>query len=332
MVTFGGPGFKPEPSQHFLPKWSRIPNVSLPEFVSEVQTRLDRRTLNDALRHVELEPDDGREVPDIDMFATTENRLFPKHCEGSSDSNGAFDMNWGVCRLGFIHAPSEYMPKVVDKVIRDAGQSMVVYVAGWKRDAWMKKLRLTTLKEYRVPKGGPGLMSGSGINIVTPKLRIALVDGSLFHYQEIGQRTILKVGGRTWDIGNRGIEDVGIIDEHECVRIGADDPFVAECQRQLEKRYAPIRSLIKAESGDVPDPAQRLLDKILHDYKDWSLSEKTVANPPVCGPYGDCTFSIIHNTPKKQRPFPLIGEREDALRDLIQEFIDRGWVEPSNSK
>ena len=76
--------------------------------------------------------------------------------------------------------------------------------------------------------------------------------------------------------------------------------------------------MIKAESGDLPDQAQRLLDQILHDYKDSSLSEKTVANPPVRGPYGDCTFTIIHDTPKKQRPFRLIGEREDALRYLIQ--------------
>ena len=98
-------------------------------------TRLDRRALNDALIHFELDPDDGREVPDIDMFATAENRLFPKHWEGSSDSNGAFNMNWGVCRLGFIHAPSEYMPKVVDKVISDARRAIVVYVAGRRKDA-----------------------------------------------------------------------------------------------------------------------------------------------------------------------------------------------------
>ena len=129
----------------------------------------------------------------------------------------------------------------------------------------MKKLHLITLEDYWVPKSGPGLMSYSGISIVTPKLRIALVEGSLFHNQEMGRRNILKVGSRTWDIGNRDIEDVGIIDEHECVHVGADDPFLAGCQRQLERRYAPIRSVIKAESGDLPDQAQRLLNKILHD-------------------------------------------------------------------
>ena len=175
-------------------------------------------------------------------------------------------------------------------------------------------------------------MSDSGFSIVPPNLRIALVDGSLFHDHEMQRRGILKVGGHTWDIGNRGIENAGVIDEYECVHVNADDPFVAECQRQLKKRYAPIRSVIKVESGDLPDQAQRLLDKILHDYKDTSLSEKTVAKPPVRGPYGDCTLNIIHDKPKKQRPFRPIGERRDALRDLIQQFIDRGWVEPSNSK
>ena len=133
-----------------------------------------------------------------------------------------------------------------------------------------------------MPKGSPGLVSDSGIRIAMPKLRIALVDGALFHNQEMERRSILKVGGHTWDIGNRGIEDVGMFDAHECVHVEADDPFVAECQRQLEKRYALIRSVIKAEPGDLPDQAQRLIDSILHDYKDTSLSEKAVANPP-CG-------------------------------------------------
>ena len=75
--------------------------------------------------------------------------------EGSNDSNGAFKRNWGCYPLGLIHAPSEYMPKVVDKVICDGGRSIVVYVAGRQKDAWMNQLRLITLSEYRVPKGGP---------------------------------------------------------------------------------------------------------------------------------------------------------------------------------
>ena len=134
-VTFGGPGFEPEPVQHFLPKWSKIPKSSPPELEPVVHMKLDRKALNAALRHFELDPDDGREAPDIDMFAKAETRLFPKHWEGSSDSNGSFNMNWGVCRLGFIHAPSEYMPKVVDKVISDARRAIVVYVAGRRKDA-----------------------------------------------------------------------------------------------------------------------------------------------------------------------------------------------------
>ena len=106
---------------------------------------------------------------DINMFATAENRLFPKHWEGSSDSNGAFNMSWGVCHLGFIHAPSKYMPKVVDKVISDAGRAIVVYVAGRRKVSSVKKLGLVTLEEYRVPKSSPGLMSDSGVQIATPQ-------------------------------------------------------------------------------------------------------------------------------------------------------------------
>ena len=30
-----------------------------------------------------------------------------------------------------------------------------------------------------------------------------------------------------------------------------------------------------------------------------------------------------------QRPFRLVGEREAAIAELVEEFISRGWVEPS---
>ena len=78
------------------------------------------------------------------------------------------------------------MPKVIDKVICDGGRSIVVYVAGRQKDAWMKKLRQITLSEYRVPKRGPGLMSDDGLAVTTPKLRMALVDGTLFNNRDVG--------------------------------------------------------------------------------------------------------------------------------------------------
>ena len=93
----------------------------------------------------------------------------------------------------------------------------------------MKKLRLITLGEYRVPKGAPGLMSDDGMAVNVSRLRVALVDGTLFNDRDMGRRNVLNVGAHTWDIENRGIEDVGIIDEHECVHVDARDPFVAEC-------------------------------------------------------------------------------------------------------
>ena len=97
------------------------------------------------------------------------------------------------------------MPKVIDKLICDGGRSIVVYVAGRQKDSWMKKLRLITLSEYRVPKGAPGLMSDDGVAVDVSKLRMALVDGTLFNGRDLGRRNVLKVGARTWDIGNRGI-------------------------------------------------------------------------------------------------------------------------------
>ena len=62
---FGGPGFEPEASQLFLPKWSKIPKTSPPEVVSEMPSRLGRRALDDAMKHFGIDPDEGRAVPDV---------------------------------------------------------------------------------------------------------------------------------------------------------------------------------------------------------------------------------------------------------------------------
>ena len=64
-VTFGGPGFEPEASQLFLPKWSKIPKTSPPEVVSEMPSMLDRRAPDDAMKHFGIDPDEGRAVPDV---------------------------------------------------------------------------------------------------------------------------------------------------------------------------------------------------------------------------------------------------------------------------
>ena len=106
---------------------------------------------------------------------------------------------------------------------------------------------------------------------------------------------MLAVSRQRWDLGNHGVKDFGVVDELEHVCVDGENTIVAEVRRRMEKKFAPIPSVIKAEAMDLPDQAQRLLDSILVDYKDTSLSEKMVPNPPVRGPYGDCTFRLLHD-------------------------------------
>lgn len=70
-----------------------------------------------------------------------------------------------------------------------------------------------------------------------------------------------------------------------------------------------------------------------------SLYEKTVLSgmllkdPPLRGPHGEAKIIIRPGAvPKRQRAFQMVGERADALKRILEEYMDRGWIEPSYSE
>ena len=40
---------------------------------------------------------------------------------------------------------------------------------------------------------------------------------------------------------------------------------------------------------------------------------------------------VLGARPRIQRPYHLVGEREAAIHELVEEFIARGWLEPSTA-
>ena len=63
------------------------------------------------------------------------------------------------------------------------------------------------------------------------------------------------------------------------------------------------------------------------------MNGKLVKDPPIRGPYGEAKIVVRQgSTPRRQRGFQLTGEREKAVIKIVEEFVDRGWLEPSYSE
>ena len=56
-------------------------------------------------------------------------------------------------------------------------------------------------------------------------------------------------------------------------------------------------------------------------------------DPKVRGPYGVAVIHLKDDAqPKAMKPFRMMGEREAALKGIIDKFIKRGWNRPSQSE
>jgi len=55
--------------------------------------------------------------------------------------------------------------------------------------------------------------------------------------------------------------------------------------------------------------------------------------PRVRGPYGVATIELIDNArPASRKPFRMPGERESALKTIVDKYLERGWIRPSRSE
>ena len=54
---------------------------------------------------------------------------------------------------------------------------------------------------------------------------------------------------------------------------------------------------------------------------------------PGRGPFGMAKIELIPGAmPRRQRSFKMVGEREEALKIILEDYIARGWLEPSFSE
>ena len=63
-------------------------------------------------------------------------------------------------------------------------------------------------------------------------------------------------------------------------------------------------------------------EEVIRQFGDSVLSGKLLKNPPVRGPFGEAKITIMLGaTPKRQRSFKMVGEREAALKEILEDYI-----------
>ena len=94
-----------------------------------------------------------------------------------------------------------------------------------------------------------------------------------------------------------------------------------------------VESVVNSRGQVSLDPHKLLVEEhkaaILKEFGRDVLSGKLVKDPPVRGPYGPAKIVLREGAmPRRQRGFQLTGEREKAVVNIVDEFVERGWLEP----
>ena len=104
-----------------------------------------------------------------------------------------------------------------------------------------------------------------------------------------------------------------------------------------EEAYTAVRSVVSipkqaAEEAQENPKVAELKERLINAYPRL-FSGVANKNPPDRGRFGTAKIKLKPN-PKiyRHREYQLQGDRAEAMKKLLAEFIERGWIEPSDSE
>ena len=105
----------------------------------------------------------------------------------------------------------------------------------------------------------------------------------------------------------------------------------------LEEAYTAVRSVVSipkqaAEEAQQNPKVAELKERLINAYPRL-FSGVANKNPPDRGRFGTARIKLKPN-PKtyRHREYQLQGDRAEAMKKLLAEFIERGWIEASDSE
>ena len=274
--------------------------------------------------------------PTIDCFASGQNRRFERHW---SIDDSAWTKTWDrSLGLLWMNPPFNSIDAVVRKVKTDKSLAILI-VPGWETERWWRDLQNIITQRLLLPsKHGLFLQEGT-TPMPAPRWNTwaMLVDGGLHD-------VILADDKLQWPLHTTpGLKETEVhasrqLTETEVNLIGA------KLLEQLDQSGSTpsslmrhVNSVVRTSTGDRPPHLTKLVEEfkaqVLLDFGVDVLSGKLQKTPPIRGPYGEARINIKHGAqPRRQRAFQLVGERADALKAILEEYVDRGWIEPSYSE
>ena len=104
-----------------------------------------------------------------------------------------------------------------------------------------------------------------------------------------------------------------------------------------QEAYTAVKSVVSIprqaaeeakENPKVPELKDRLIETFPRLFS--GVANK---NPPDCGKFGMARIKLKPNRKiYRHQEYQLQGERAEAMKKLLMEFIERGWIEPSDSE
>ena len=259
-------------------------------------------------------------IPTVDAFASETNKRFAKFWSVKED---AFEKDWSQEDLLWINAPFQKISEVVQKVVKEKAKAIII-VPEWETEWWWQRVENISMRRFKFRRE-PIFLKGGKLLQEPPTWDVwaFLVDGGLDHVAKT--ETLPRMGHRQGDVCC-AVEVEHVLRVYD--RCGGGDPWPMGCR---------VESVVKSAGSATLDAYEHSVEKhkaaILKEFGKDVLSGKLVKDPPVRGPYGLAKIVLREGAvPRRQRGFQLTGEREKAVVKIVDEFVERGWLEPSYSE
>ena len=286
--------------------------------------------------------------PEVDCFAAAHNKRFERFWSKTDD---AWKRPWDQehHQLLWMNPPFDQIQRMVEKLRRDKARAIVV-VPGWQQTPWWNRLQDIVVNQMRLPKRR-GIFLKEGREAMPPPswtVWAFLVDGSILDNENAA--CSVEAGVDSWpmsslpgvglELAGRGHSlqqaEVDLIGER-LLKSSMEQQCVPSSSGTAVRRHRGVRSVVKTMSTEEPPHLQRKIDEAIqkgkNEFQSDVLSGKLPRDTPIRGPFGLAKINLRAGaTPKRQRCFQLAGEGAEAVKKTIEEFKERGWIEPSFSE
>ena len=249
-------------------------------------------------------------IPEVDAFSSRAHARLPEYWSAHSD---AFNKYWNE-KVLWINPPVAHLSRIVEKIFREEARGIIL-IPVWPESDWFIALLYVAIHWWDLPRDTVLFESPRGKPLspdLFPSFRVILFDA----YQSVQTFTDLPHN----------------VEEDFCV----ETPLLQHIVRSVFPDAETCVQVSSAIESASPHPQSKLFDAELRrryeDVMEHPVYAKDI-DPAIRGPFGVAKIELKEGAkPMHKKFFRCSGEREIALKAMIEKFISRGWVIPSKSE